>query len=70
MPVENEATFSPHPQENQTMKDSCSQGDWINKGASVRNTGICPDTAFLSAFQAGGGDRAICPIVLLSVVNH
>lgn len=36
----------------------------------MKRGGICPDTEFLSAAQTGSGDRAICPIVLPSVVGH
>jgi hypothetical protein len=33
-------------------------------------SGICPDLESIAASQPGGGDRAICPIVLPSVVSH
>lgn len=36
----------------------------------MKCSGICPDPEFLSVFQAGGGDRAICPIILPSIVSH
>lgn len=36
----------------------------------MKCSSICPDLEFLSVFQAGGGDRAICPIILFSVVSH
>lgn len=36
----------------------------------MKCSSICPDTEFLSASRAGSGDRAICPIVLPSVVSH
>ena len=59
----------PSPQ-NQTMKDSCGQGDWINKGASVWNAAVFAQT--LSFFQPLGLAvvTAICPIVLPSAVSH
>lgn len=52
------------------MKDSCWQGDWINKGASVWNAGVFAQT--LSFFQPLrlAVVTAICPIVLPSAISH